>query len=42
VSIGIASLVAGEDTPDSLLRRADDAVYRAKRDGRNRVVGAAA
>ncbi len=42
VSIGIASLVAGEDTPDSLLKRADDAVYRAKRDGRNRVVGAAA
>jgi two-component system cell cycle response regulator len=42
VSVGIASLIAGEDTPESLLRRADDAVYRAKRTGRNRVVAAAA
>jgi two-component system, cell cycle response regulator len=36
VSIGVAEFVAG-DTPDSLLRRADDALYRAKADGRNRV-----
>jgi two-component system cell cycle response regulator len=42
VSVGIASLLAGDDTPDALLKRADDAVYRAKRDGRNRVVAAAA
>ncbi len=42
VSVGIASLMPGEDTPETLLRRADDAVYRAKRSGRNRVVAAAA
>jgi two-component system cell cycle response regulator len=42
VSIGIASLTTGDETPDVLLRRADEAVYRAKRNGRNRVVAAAA
>ena len=36
-SIGVAMSHAGDD-PDSLLRRADDALYRAKNDGRNRVV----
>ena len=42
VSIGIASSNGGEDVPDQLLRRADQALYRAKREGRNRVIAEAA
>jgi two-component system, cell cycle response regulator len=38
ISIGIASLAGPEDTAASVLKRADQALYRAKRDGRNRVV----
>jgi len=41
VSVGIASLNSAEDTPAVLLKRADDALYRAKREGRNRVAAAA-
>jgi two-component system cell cycle response regulator len=41
VSIGISSLNSAEDTPESLLKRADEALYEAKRAGRNRVAAAA-
>lgn len=42
VSVGLSSLIRTDDTPQSILKRADEALYRAKRDGRNRVVAAAA
>jgi two-component system, cell cycle response regulator len=41
VSIGISSLESREDTPEGVLKRADEALYRAKRAGRNRVAAAA-
>jgi len=42
ISIGIASLDAADENAASILKRADQALYRAKRDGRNRVVADAA
>ncbi|MGE0524559.1 MAG: PleD family two-component system response regulator [Variibacter sp.] len=42
ISIGLAALGVPTDTPTTILRRADQALYRAKRDGRNRVVADAA
>ena len=42
ISIGIAGLRDKDDTAASVLKRADQALYRAKRDGRNRVVPDAA
>ncbi len=42
ISVGIAALRAKDDSAAALLKRADDALYRAKRDGRNRVVPDAA
>ncbi len=38
VSIGIAGLGRGDDSPEQLIQRADVALYRAKADGRNRLV----
>ena len=37
-SIGIATIESAQDTPQTLFKRADNALYAAKRDGRNRVV----
>lgn len=41
-SVGVAALESVDDTPDALLKRSDQALYNAKRDGRNRVVTDAA
>ena len=37
VSLGVAALHAGELVPDAMVRRADEALYKAKREGKNRV-----
>jgi two-component system, cell cycle response regulator len=42
ISVGLAALSAPNDTAANVLKRADKALYRAKRDGRNRVVADAA
>jgi two-component system cell cycle response regulator len=42
ISIGVTTSEGAEDTAEALLKRADKALYRAKRDGRNRVVADAA
>ncbi len=42
VSVGVAASMGGDDTPASLLKRADEGVYEAKKAGRNRVVARAA
>ncbi len=42
VSIGIARYEGENDTAEQLLHRADQALYRAKRTGRNKVVADAA
>jgi diguanylate cyclase (GGDEF)-like protein len=40
ISIGVASLPGNGDTPDAVIGAADEALYQAKREGRNRVVHA--
>ena len=42
VSIGLSGFQIGQTTADAMLKRADEALYRAKRDGRNRVISDAA
>ncbi|NBB52752.1 PleD family two-component system response regulator [Rhizobium sp. CRIBSB] len=42
ISIGVASTSGPSDTPDALLKRADQGVYEAKTCGRNRVIARAA
>lgn len=42
VSVGVASYRGESDTPDEILKRSDEALYAAKREGRNRVVTKAA
>ena len=38
ISSGVAELLSGDDSIDLLIRRADEALYRAKQEGRNRTV----
>ena len=42
ISIGIAAMRSAEDLPSTIIKRADQALYRAKREGRNRVAADAA
>jgi len=39
VSIGVADSTGGDGAPEAVLKRADQALYRAKKKGRNRVAG---
>ena len=41
ISLGVATIQGPDDTAEAILKRADEALYKAKRDGRNRVMLAA-
>ncbi len=41
-SVGLATLESAKETPETIFKRADNALYAAKREGRNRVVALAA
>ena len=38
ISVGVAASSGGGDTPEALLKRADEGVYEAKAHGRNQVI----
>ena len=38
-SVGVAVMGAGDTDIDAIIKRADDALYRAKKEGRNKVIG---
>ena len=38
ISGGLSEMLPGDTSSEEVLKRADDALYRAKRDGRNRIV----
>jgi diguanylate cyclase (GGDEF)-like protein len=38
ISAGVATAISGQDTPEKLVKAADQALYMAKRQGRNRVI----
>ena len=40
ISVGVATTELSVESPEALIARADQALYRAKREGRDRVVGA--
>jgi two-component system cell cycle response regulator len=42
ISVGVSATNGADDTPETLMKRADEAVYEAKKSGRNAVVGKAA
>jgi two-component system cell cycle response regulator len=42
ISVGVSATLGEGDTPEALLKRADEGVYQAKASGRNAVVGKAA
>jgi len=42
ISIGVAATLGPDDTPDALLKRADEGLYEAKSSGRNKVIARAA